>query len=162
MLNQHDIDRADVSGVSCLNSSAGRGAMESPTRQLGPLETRLLALLCRRKDATVRELLEDTGIHAAYTTVMTTLDRLYKKRFLDRAPDNHSRAFRYRLRKSEREFYEAAVGGDIGRLLSQAVDPSAPLSFLVDAVAAYDTALLDELSRALARKRRELRNKEKP
>src|SRR4051812_34738419 len=131
-------------------------------RQLGPLETRLLALLCRRKDATVRELLGEAGLEAAYTTVMTTLDRLYKKRFLDREPDGRSRAFRYRLRKTELEFYEAAVGVDLGRLLSSAADPSVPVSFLVDAVAAHDAALLNELGRAVNRKRRELRNKEKP
>jgi predicted transcriptional regulator len=93
---------------------------------------------------------------------MTTLDRLYKKRFLDRIPDERSRAFRYSLRKSEREFYEAALGSDLGQVLRSAADPSLPVSFLVDAVAAHDAGLLDELSRAVNRKRRELRSKEKP
>jgi predicted transcriptional regulator len=136
--------------------------MPNLRRQLGPLETRLLALLSRRADATVREILDGGDIEAAYTTVMTTLDRLYKKGFLDRVADGPNRAFRYRLTKTERELYDAAVGSDLGRILRSAANPCAPVSFLVDTLAEHDTALLDELSRAVARKRRELRAKEKP
>jgi len=52
-------------------------------QQLGPLEQQLLQEMWTRRSATVRELVEDGKITQAYTTVMTTLDRLYKKRFLD-------------------------------------------------------------------------------
>jgi predicted transcriptional regulator len=55
--------------------------------QLGPLEQRLLQEMWSRGSATVRELLEDGKTKQAYTTVMTTLDRLYKKRFLDRVAE---------------------------------------------------------------------------
>src|SRR5215471_8198888 len=131
-------------------------------RQLGPLETHLLGILCRRHDATVRELVASGEVEGAYTTVMTTLDRLYKKGFLDRSLDSEGRAFRYRLKQTEREFYETVLSADLSRVLDMAADPSLPVSFLVDAVAEHDAALLDELSRAIARKRRELRRKEKP
>ncbi len=43
----------------------------------------------------------DGKIHQAYTTVMTTLDRLYKKGLLDRVAEN--RAFRYTPRHTRQE-----------------------------------------------------------
>ena len=131
-------------------------------RRLGPLETRLLGVLCRRHDATVREMLDAGEVDAAYTTVMTTLDRLYKKGLLHRSPDPNGRAFRYRLRQTAREFYRTIAGAGLNRLLDLAADPSLPVSCLVDAVVEHDAALLDELGRAISRKRRELRRRETP
>jgi predicted transcriptional regulator len=110
----------------------------------------------------VRELLAEGGTDAAYTTVMTTLDRLYKKGVLDRAPDGRGRAFRYRPKQTQEEFYGTILDADLKRLLSSAGDPSAPVSFLVDALIEHDVALLDELTRAVNRKKRALRTTEKP
>jgi predicted transcriptional regulator len=53
--------------------------------QLGPLERKLLEEVWSRQSVTVRELVAGGKIRLAYTTVMTTLDRLYKKGLLDRA-----------------------------------------------------------------------------
>ena len=131
------------------------------TPQLGPLERRLLALLSQRKDATVRELLSCGQIEAAYTTVMTTLDRLYKKGFLERVHEAERNAFRYRLKNGEREFYDLVLGPDLKSVLASAANPSLPMSFLVDAVAEHDAALLAELRRAVDRKRQQLRRREK-
>ena len=61
--------------------------------QLGPFEQQVLRRLWSHGSATVRELLADGKIHQAYTTVMTTVDRLYKKGLLDRVAEG--RAFRY-------------------------------------------------------------------
>ena len=130
--------------------------------RLGPLEVRLLGIMCRRGDATVRELLQESQMDAAYTTIMTTLDRLFKKGLLDRAPDGRGNAFRYRLKHSQQDLYHTVLGPDLKQLLTSAADPSLPVSFLVDAVAEHDTALLDELTRAVNRKRRELRRRGKP
>lgn len=128
-------------------------------RPLGPLETRLLLeFLCRPREATVRDVLAMRGIKAAYTTVMTTLDRLYKKGLLDRDMDARGRAFRYRL-KNARELYHNLIGDDLNRLLTSSSDPSLPVSFLVDALSDHDPNLLDELTRAVNRKRRELQAK---
>jgi len=135
--------------------------VESARKHIGPFEARVLGLLCRH-DATVRELLESGAVNAAYTTVMTTLDRLFKKGFVDRTLVPGSRAFRYRLRSGERHFYDAVLGSDLTRILDSSADPSLPISFLVDAVAKHDTALLDELQRAVNRKRNELRRRQKP
>ncbi|HWK31526.1 MAG TPA: BlaI/MecI/CopY family transcriptional regulator, partial [Terriglobales bacterium] len=63
-------------------------------KSLGPLEQELLRVLWRRGDATVRELTDDRAVDGAYTTLMTTLDRLYKKGILAREAEG--RAFRYR------------------------------------------------------------------
>src|SRR5215472_6680345 len=102
---------------------------DQQARQLGPLETHLLAVLCRRGDATVRELIASGEVEGAYTTVMTTLDRLFKKGHLDRALDGEGRAFRYRLKQTERELYEAVLSADLARVLDLAADPSLPVSF---------------------------------
>lgn len=139
-------------------SSTTKSGSKQP--QLGPLETHLLALLCQRKDATVRELLDSGKIEAAYTTVMTTLDRLFKKGFLTRATDAQGQAFRYRLKQDEQTFYRAVLGANLNRLLQSAANPSLPLSYLVDAVTEHDRAWLDELQRAVNRKRQELRRRE--
>ena len=128
-------------------------------RQLGPLETSLLNILWKlQSGATVRELLAGSHVDAAYTTVMTTLDRLYKKGILDRTSEG--RAFRYRARQSEQEFKANIVAAEMQRLLSSTPDPAIPLSFLVDTVSNYDSAFLDELQRAIQRKRRQLRRAE--
>lgn len=122
--------------------------------RLGPLELQLLRTLWQRGDATVRELLDDAAFPAAYTTVMTTLDRLYKKGLLDRALEG--RAFRYRPNQTEEEYNRRNLADGLKSLLDSAGDPSAPLSFLVDTVAQHDARLLDELERAVGRKRQKL------
>ncbi len=125
---------------------------------LGPLETQLLRALWLRGDGTVRELLDEIPIQAAYTTVMTTLDRLYKKGFLDRTLEG--RAFRYRAKQTEEEYNRSTVAAGLQKLLDSAGNPASPLSFLVDTVTQHDAALLKELGRAVGRKRRELRKRE--
>jgi predicted transcriptional regulator len=128
--------------------------------RLGPLETELLHALRRRGDATVRELLDEVAFQAAYTTVMTTLDRLYKKGFVDRILDG--RAFRYCTKETEEEYTRNTIKANLQRLLVSARDPSSPLSFLVDTVSKHDVALLDELARAVGRKKRALKKREAP
>ena len=54
--------------------------------ELGPLEERLLEALWTRGNATVRELIDEPCQDLAYTTVMTTLDRLFKKKLLRGKP----------------------------------------------------------------------------
>ena len=98
----------------------------TPRTRLGPLEQELLQILWERKSATVRELIDDGSIPLAYTTVMTTLDRLYKKDLLNREPEG--RAFRYSLRQSLQELHRAAVGEVIGDLLASGNSSTVPLS----------------------------------
>jgi predicted transcriptional regulator len=130
----------------------------SPSTQLGPLEQQLLSALWMRGSATVREMLDAGSINLAYTTVMTTLDRLYKKELLNRASEG--RAFRYSPRYTQQELEKAAVGETIRQMLGSGDAASLPLSYLVEAVGEHDARLLDDLQRVLDEKRRELRSKE--
>ena len=127
-------------------------------RQLGPLEDELLRVLWTRGDATVRELIDDSAVDGAYTTIMTTLDRLYKKGLLKRLAEG--RAFRYRPAQSEAELHQHLVAAGLKELLSSAAQHEAPISFLVDAISEHDAALLEQLQQAVARKRRDLRKKD--
>jgi predicted transcriptional regulator len=121
-------------------------------RWLGPLEWRTLeAVWGRNRPASVRDLFAGFP-DIAYTTLMTTLDRLHRKGLLDR--EKHGRAFVYRARLSRAEFHSAAAAREVRRAL--AGGPAATellLSSLVDAVSEQDRALLDDLE-ALVRSRR--------
>ena len=127
----------------------------SSTPQLGPFEQQLLRELWSRGNATVRELLDNGKLRQAYTTVMTTMDRLYKKGVLDRVAEG--RAFRYTPRLSSEELQRGAALDGIRQLLESGDTSSLPLSYLVEALSAQDAQLLDELQLLIERKRRELK-----
>lgn len=124
--------------------------------QLGPLERRLLEAIWERGNATVRELVESGNMDLAYTTLMTTLDRLYKKNLLSRQAEG--RAFRYTPRFSRDEFHREEAREAFRRMLDASPASSIPLSYLVEIVSEHDALLLDDLSRLVESKRRELRS----
>ncbi len=123
--------------------------------ELGPLEERLLEALWKRSNATVRELIEDSCPDLAYTTVMTTLDRLFKKDLLSREAEG--RAFRYAPRFTREELHRQAAGEAFRQLLDASPASSLPLSYLVEIVTERDAQLLDDLRQVVEAKRRELR-----
>jgi predicted transcriptional regulator len=125
--------------------------------QLGPFEQQVLQALWSQGSATVRELLEDGSIHQAYTTVMTTMDRLYKKGLLDRIAEG--KAFRYTPRFTPEELQRDTALESIRQLLGSGDASSLPLSYLVDALSTHDAQLLDELQLLVERKRRELQGR---
>jgi predicted transcriptional regulator len=108
--------------------------------------------------ATVRDVLADGKLHQAYTTVMTTMDRLYKKGLLDRVAEG--RAFRYTPRHTAEELQRVSALENIRQLLGSADASVLPLSYLVEAVSDHDAHLLDELQLLVERKRRELQTRE--
>ena len=117
----------------------------------GALELRVLEALWRRGDATVRDLCEDFPA-AAYTTLMTTMERLHKKGALLR--EKQGRAFVYRAASSRADMESALLTRALQPLLSS--DSAHPvLSSFVDEVSRHDERLLDELERLVRRKRRE-------
>ena len=130
----------------------------SASQQLGPLEQRLLEALWARRSATVRELVEDGYQNLAYTTVMTTLDRLFKKGILTRLEEG--RAFRYAPRFSREEMHRQAAGYAFRQLLDASPASALPLSFLVEILGERDAHLLDDLRKLVENKRRELGQKE--
>jgi len=108
--------------------------------------------------ATVRELLADGKISQAYTTVMTTVDRLYKKGLLDRVAEG--RAFRYTPRHTPEELQRVTALESIQQLLGSGDASALPLSYLVEALSTHDAQLLDELQLLVEKKRRELQSRE--
>lgn len=127
----------------------------SPLSRLGPLERRVLEAIWERRSATVRELIEGGQLHLAYTTVMTTLDRLFKKNLLTREAEG--RAFRYAPSLTREELYGQAAGEAFRQFLNASSETMLPLSHLVEIVTERDAHLLDDLSLLVEAKRRELR-----
>jgi BlaI family transcriptional regulator, penicillinase repressor len=122
--------------------------------RLGPLEVQLLRWLWQRGNGTVREVLDAGDVEGAYTTLMTTLDRLHKKGLLTREAEG--RAFRYYPSQTENQFNGEIVRNAIRHMLGAAESGVAPMSFLVEAISEHDRTLLDQLEREIERKRRQL------
>ena len=121
--------------------------------RLGSLERHVLALVWERGDSSVRDVCARLGATVAYTTVMTTMDRLFKKGLLSRR--KVGRAFVYHATATRNEL-EGAVAAELVQSLLQrgGNEPLPILSSLVDAVSDRDRALLDELERLIREKRR--------
>jgi predicted transcriptional regulator len=122
---------------------------------LGRLELDLMEILWSRGESNVRDVAHELDRPLAYTTVMTTLDRLFKKGLLDRRmPD---RAFFYSARFSREEWERRRAEHILAGFLA-GPHPSRELllSSFLDAVGEHDTRLLDELEKKIRRKRREL------
>jgi predicted transcriptional regulator len=122
-------------------------------RSLGSLERDVMALAWQRSEVTVRDACDALGVGVAYTTIMTTMDRLYKKGLLARRKEG--RAFVYSATASRAEV-EGAVATELMHSLLHRSDgaPLPILSSLVDAVSDRDRRLLDELERLIREKRR--------
>lgn len=125
--------------------------------ELGPLEERILDLLWRSRSArSVREVQDELHGALAYTTVMTTLDRLFKKGLLERRREGQ--AYLYATRVSR----EAFAAGLLRRTLDRILEPGAAaplLASFVDAVSEHDRELLPELERLVRARERELRKR---
>lgn len=123
--------------------------------ELGHLENTVMEALWRHGEGNVREVGARLGRPLAYTTVMTTLDRLYKKGFLERRKQD--RAFVYSPRYSETQWERKRAGEFLaGYLSGPRTSRDLLISCLVDAAGEQDSALLDELEQKIRRKRKEL------
>ena len=128
--------------------------------RLGALEREVMAVVWNAGDINVREACARLGASVAYTTVMTTMDRLFKKRLLARR--KVGRAFVYSATATRGEM-EGAVATELvhSLLQRQGGEPLPLLSSLVDAVSDRDRALLDDLERLIREKRRATAESEK-
>lgn len=86
----------------------------------------------------------------AYTTVMTTLDRLYRKGLLART--KNGAAFVYQPAIDRAEYQRRVVEAAIGPLLEQAAGPV--LAAFVDVAAGTDANNLARLEELIAERRR--------
>src|SRR5271165_6190123 len=102
---------------------------------LGPLERQIHHAVWARGTATVREVLEDGTIWQTYSTIMTTMDRLFRKGLLGRVLEG--KAFRYSARCSPEELERVAAVHGIRQLLGSEY-ASLHLSYFVEAGSAQD------------------------
>jgi predicted transcriptional regulator len=135
------------------------GAAKDPVETaLGTLERDVMNVLWAHSDLAVRDVQTRLGRSIAYTTVMTTLDRLYKKGLLRRR--QAGRAFVYSVALTRAEL-QAQIAGRVleGLLLARDADALPVLSNLVDSVSAQagGDELLQALEGLVRQKRRALR-----
>jgi predicted transcriptional regulator len=122
---------------------------------LGPLEIDVMEMMWKLGPSNVRDVVERLERKLAYTTIMTTLDRLFKKGLLER--ELTDRAFVYRAKLSREEWDRRRAGEMMaGFLAGPEESRHLLLSCLVDAVGTHDAMLLDELEKKIQRKREEL------
>jgi predicted transcriptional regulator len=126
-------------------------------RELGPLERNVMQKIWKLGTATINDLLADGKSSQAYTTMMTTANRMYKKGLLSRTTEG--KAFRYAPRHTLGELQQAVALNGVRNLMEFSGTASQPLSYLVEAISAHDAKLLDELQVLIERKRHELGKK---
>jgi predicted transcriptional regulator len=117
----------------------------------GALELRVLDVLwARGEETTVRDVLPHFPC-AAYTTVMTTMERLHRKGVLERR--KAGRAFLYRPAQSREELESRIIVRTLEPFLRGNAEPV--LSCLIEQVSLHDEKLLDELERLVREKRKQ-------
>lgn len=119
---------------------------------LGPLEKKVMEYVWASGGCSVRELHSDFAENLAYTTLMTTLDRLHKKGLLLRTLEG--KAFRYYPALTHDELDRKLAQELIGAIVQQDRESSLPiLSCFVDAISAEDDELLSSLEDEIKRRR---------
>ena len=109
---------------------------------LGPLEWQILEVLWHSKTCSVREVVKQLPEERCYTTVMTTLDRLFQKGLLSRARSD--RKFLYSTRVSPQELECRSAEHILSRLLSilsSSGTPEVIMGQLVDGLERHDAEL---------------------
>ena len=124
---------------------------------LGSLEREVLDLVCKIGGGTVREICNHLSRALAYTTVMTTLDRLYKKDILHRQKEG--RGFRYVPRAAGQNDQNQHPADRSAR--SKSISPVPLVSYLLDSVGTYDETLLQELEKKIAARRKQFERERK-
>jgi predicted transcriptional regulator len=136
---------------SILTRASGRVSVPKIKGDLGPLERAIMEFLWDEDDTevTVRDVLvSPAGRRSAYTTVMTVLDRLWRKGFVSRRKEG--RAYVYRVRRTRDEH----VGDLVGKVLAGAGDRRAAFIGFVRSVDRRDLEQLREAVRQVERERR--------
>ena len=118
----------------------------------GELEYAVLVALWDLGRATARDVHDRIGEPEGlvYTTIAKVLDRLLAKRLVHRERDG--KAFIYRAAVKREPLDRDRARRSLSSLLGD--DPRPAVAGIVDAIAAIDPTLLDELGRAIAAHRR--------
>ena len=120
-------------------------------RGFGELEATIMdRMWSRGGSATVRDVYEElrAGRDIAYTTVMTVMDNLHRKGWLDRERDG--RAWRYRPTTSREEY-----AADLMReALGHTSDPTTAFAHFLSGISEEDSHALRSAMRRVARRRK--------
>jgi len=144
----------------------GFGMTRQPSRDvvaprsivLGSLETQVMECLWASDHAmSVREVTHRLNGPWAYTTLMTTLDRLFKKGLASRDP--RGRAFEYRASISRTDLGVQAVTTAVSELDSNSQASDLALAALVDAIESQNPEWLDSLDRLVREKKKALKRR---
>ena len=119
---------------------------------LGELESAVMETLWAQSQQTVNEVEERlrNKREIAHTTVLTTLDRMYRKGYLTR--EKQAKAFVYAPRYTRDEFERMLAQEVLGALIGHFTEPA--LSTFVDLVS-DEPGALDQLEEKIRAKRRE-------
>jgi len=123
---------------------------------VGRRERLVLEETWRRGEVSVRDIYRAFDERVAYTTLMTVLDRLFRKNLLARRRDG--RAYLYAAAVTREEFDRTIKADVVDGLLGHGADEVEPvLACIVDTITQRDRELLDELDRLIQEKKRELK-----
>ena len=131
------------------------GDSRAPVEQLGKLESELMERVWAIGETSVRDIHQEVSSRLAYTTVMTTLDRLYKKGVLDRRLVG--RAFVYSAKISKPQYDQELTQHLLSIAEQESGSRHAVLSWFVNYVSQSDRKLLDELDALVQAKKRDLK-----
>ena len=123
---------------------------------LGDLESAVMEILWAKPSQTVIEV-EDRlreKREIAHTTVLTTMDRLYRKGYLNR--EKHAKAFVYSPRYTRNEFERTMAQEVLGALIGQSTETA--VSTFVDLIS-NDPGALEQLEAKIREKRRQHKKK---
>ena len=134
------------------------GLQETSLEKLGALESEVMDLIWKGGEISVREVHEQMQGRLAYTTLMTTLDRLYKKGLLSRR--KQGKAYYYTPILTEQQYQASLTSHFFGMVLQDRDNSLAVLSRFVEAVSETDEKMLEELDQLVKSRRRALRRKE--
>ena len=127
---------------------------------LGRLEALVMDCLWQSEgDMSVRDVAASLNGPWAYTTLMTTLDRLFKKKLATR--ESRGRAFAYRARLSRTDLGVQALKTAVSDIDGGTETRELALAALVDALESHDPVLLDSLDRLVRERRKALRRARK-
>lgn len=128
---------------------------EGIKKALGDLEAEVMECLWKLYSASVQEVCDTLNQtrEIAYTTVMTTMDRLYKKGYLERT--KVGKAYIYIPTYSREKFQEALAKEVLGGVLDSFAEPV--ISTFVDLISEENPEYLDRLVMMIEEKKKALR-----
>lgn len=124
-----------------------------PPVTLGPLETQVMEILWRCGECKVRDVMKALERDLAYTTVMTTLDRLFRKNFVSRR--KHARAYLYVPRVTYQDWKDALTRQWIEKLLAgPKISRELLIECLMEVVGQQDADVAKEIAKMVHEKSR--------